>query len=423
MTDTKAARWRRSAQEWIDRIDHLAARPDDSPDERLNKAILLFLGVFLVAALPAAARACAAQGSRAAAAVLLAGAVVSGFALLHFVRTRERGVFQAAALGVLLIVPFTAQWLMGGMEAAGPLSLWAALAPLLAVMFYGERRSIPWFVAYVVLGLGAGIVGGDAFAASRAAILWYTENLLLVTLLYILLRHFVAERARMRAALEREHALLVAEQEKSERLLLNILPAAIAARLKDDHRIIADGFADVSVLFADIVGFTELSSRTGAPQLVALLNDLFSRFDALVEKHGAEKIKTIGDAYMACTGLPVERADHARVIADLALDMRQAMAGFNADHGLQLDVRIGVNSGPVVAGVIGLRKFIYDLWGDTVNVASRMESHGKPGAIQISETTRAQLDDRYAVEPRGRIAVKGKGETETFFLTGRRSPS
>lgn len=416
---TAPASWRERAQQWIDRIDHMAARPEDGPDERLNKAILLFLGVFVLAALPAAARAAHSQGARAAAVVLLAGAALCGIAFLHFLARRDRRLFQAVLLGVLLVAPLVAQGLLGGVSAAGTLTLWAALAPLLAVIFYGERGSIPWFGGYIVLGIAAGAWGGELLAASRAELLWYVENLLLITLLYILLRHFVAERARMRAALEREHALLVAEQAKSERLLLNILPAAIAARLKDEHRAIADGFADVTVLFADIVGFTELSARIDATELVALLNDVFSRFDALAEKHGAEKIKTIGDAYMACAGLPVARPDHAQAAAELALDMQQALAAVNAERGLRLDVRIGLNSGPVVAGVIGLRKFIYDLWGDTVNTASRMESHGVPGAIQVSAATAAQLDGRYRLESRGRIVFKGKGELEAFFLRGR----
>jgi class 3 adenylate cyclase len=278
-------------------------------------------------------------------------------------------------------------------------------------MFYGARASIGWFAAYVVLTLGAHLAG------TEPAALWHAENLLLFScVVYVLLRHFVAERGRMQAELARQHELLRQEQAKSERLLLNILPAPIAERLKQDSGIIADAFGDVTVLFADIVGFTELSARTPPGALVGLLNDLFSRFDELSARYGAEKIKTIGDAYMVCAGLPVERPDHADAIAALALDMQQAMAAFNAEHGTTLEVRIGINSGPVVAGVIGLRKFIYDLWGDTVNTASRMESHGMPGTIQVTEETYRRLRGRYAFEARGTIAVKGKGDTRTYFL-------
>ena len=213
-------------------------------------------------------------------------------------------------------------------------------------------------------------------------------------------------------------AALRLEQEKSDRLLLNILPQAIAERLKQDQSIIADTFAEVTVLFADIVGFTQISSKISPSELVSLLNEIFSTFDRLAEKHGLEKIKTIGDAYMVVGGLPMPRSDHAEAIAEMALDMQQAIAEFSNTHKQDFRIRIGINSGPVVAGVIGIKKFIYDLWGDTVNTASRMESHGLPGCIQVTETTYQQLQEKYSFENRGAIEVKGKGEMNTYFLTG-----
>ncbi|HEU5399134.1 MAG TPA: adenylate/guanylate cyclase domain-containing protein [Gammaproteobacteria bacterium] len=399
---------RAAAQRWIDRIDNLAARPGDAPDERLLKTLLLFLGVFALLAgavcvgwfhalrLPVAA----------ATAGLDTLAVAAAFA--HFLIRKDRRLLQFLLLAAALGVPFGVQLQLGGFAASGAVSLWALLAPLMALLFYGVRASVYWFAAFLLLALGSGLVGGTGAA------LWYTENLLLFScLVYILLRYFVGERARMRAALERE-------QEKSEQLLLNILPGPIAARLKEDPQAVVDAFAEVTVVFADIVGFTAWSARTPAPEVVRLLNELFSRFDALSGRLGVEKIKTIGDAYMACAGLPVERPDHAVVAAELALGMREAVAAFRQEQGIALDVRIGLNSGPVVAGVIGLKKFIYDLWGDTVNTASRMESHGLPGAIQVSASTHALLQERYVLEPRGPIAVKGKGTVETWFLTGRR---
>ena len=213
-------------------------------------------------------------------------------------------------------------------------------------------------------------------------------------------------------------AALRLEQEKSDRLLLNILPQAIAERLKQDQSIIADTFAEVTVLFADIVGFTQISSQISPSELVSLLNEIFSTFDRLAEKHGLEKIKTIGDAYMVVGGLPMPRSDHAEAIAEMALDMQQAIADFSNSHKQDFRIRIGIHSGPVVAGVIGIKKFIYDLWGDTVNTANRMESHGLPGRIQVTSATYERLQDKYLLHSRGTIEVKGKGEMNTYFLTG-----
>lgn len=214
---------------------------------------------------------------------------------------------------------------------------------------------------------------------------------------------------------------LETEQEKSERLLLNILPPSIADRLKEDRQVIADNFPDVTVLFADIAGFTPLSASLSPTKLVELLNEIFSAFDALVEKHGLEKIKTIGDAYMVVGGLPEPQENHASAIAEMALDMQTAIENFNQKHHTNLNMRIGINTGPVVAGVIGTKKFIYDLWGDAVNTASRMESHGIIGDIQMTDSTYQRLKDGYLIQKRGMIQVKGKGEMIAYLLKGRKT--
>ena len=214
--------------------------------------------------------------------------------------------------------------------------------------------------------------------------------------------------------------ILRTEQEKSERLLLNILPEMIADRLKQGQINIADGFAEVTVLFADIVGFTEISSRTSPEELVELLNKIFSAFDRLSEKYGLEKIKTIGDNYMVAGGLPLPCTNHAESIAEMALEMQQEIMKFRDECGEPITIRIGINTGPVVAGVIGTKKFIYDLWGDAVNTASRMESQGLPGKIQVSRSTYELLCDRYVLEKRGKINVKGKGAMTTYLLVGRK---
>lgn len=210
------------------------------------------------------------------------------------------------------------------------------------------------------------------------------------------------------------------ERNKAEKLLLNILPQAIAGRLKQESSTIAESFTEASILFADIAGFTQLSTKISPIELVNLLNQIFSEFDELAVKHGLEKIKTIGDAYLVVGGLPNPRIDHAEAIAEMALDMQAKIAHFRTRQGEPFMIRIGINSGPVVAGVIGLRKFIYDLWGDTVNTASRMESHGVPGGIQVTETTYQLLKEKFIFQERGVIDVKGKGKMRTYLLTGRK---
>jgi class 3 adenylate cyclase len=214
---------------------------------------------------------------------------------------------------------------------------------------------------------------------------------------------------------------LAQEQRTSERLLLNILPKPIAQRLKREETTIADSFAEVTVLFADIVGFTELAAQTPPIVLVEILNEIFSDFDELVEEHGLEKIKTIGDAYMVVGGLPVPMANHAEAVAAMALDMQARITEFSMSTGTALSIRIGINTGPVIAGIIGRKKFIYDLWGDTVNIASRMESHGLPGCIQVTEETYKHLRGKFRFEERRSVKVKGKGWMNCYLLTSQKN--
>jgi adenylate cyclase len=222
---------------------------------------------------------------------------------------------------------------------------------------------------------------------------------------------FTRDTARAEERLGVEHA-------RSERLLLNVLPKSISVRLKDDDKVIADGFAEVTVLFADLVGFTELSQRLDAVALVNMLNHVFSAFDDLAAELGLEKIKTIGDCYMVAAGLPDHRPDHVEAAARMALGMRDAVNRINEETGYGLKLRIGLHTGPVIAGVIGKRKFIYDLWGDTVNTASRMESSGIEQEIQVTKEVYAQVVGKFAFTARGMIKVKGKGELETYLLRG-----
>jgi class 3 adenylate cyclase/CheY-like chemotaxis protein len=237
--------------------------------------------------------------------------------------------------------------------------------------------------------------------------------------------NLVLLRARINACLERNRwrererlylASLQAEKERSENLLRNILPDPVVMRLNTGERVIADRFDSVSIIFADIVGFTPAAALMNPTRLVEMLDHVFSEFDALALRFGVEKIKTIGDAYMAAAGLPEPRPDHAEAIAAFALGILDALRRMNESRVEPLRIRIGVHSGPVVAGIIGRQKFIYDVWGDTVNIASRLESQGLPNRIQVSQTIVAALRDRYKFESRGTISLKGKGQMPTFFL-------
>ena len=250
--------------------------------------------------------------------------------------------------------------------------------------------------------------------------------------------HNMLEIRLLHGETKRLYERVAAEQKVSERLLLNVLPRPIAERLKkqsdftadtlldvmDDRflPLIADSFPDVTVMFSDIVGFTDFSTGVTPERLVILLNEIFTDFDNIADYRGLEKIKTIGDAYMAVAGVPVPVVDHVGRAAHMALDMMDALGAFNQRNGYSLQMRIGVHSGAVVAGVIGKRKFIYDLWGDTVNIASQMESRGVAGRIQVTDATRQRLGDPFTLVERGAVAVKGQGELRTWFLNGRNGP-
>ncbi len=250
-------------------------------------------------------------------------------------------------------------------------------------------------------------------------IIWISENIRTVrdsngaVLYYEGTVADITERKKSEVALRQA-------RKKAELLLLNILPQPIAERLKKGQRTIADSFEEVTVMFADLVEFTKYSAQTSPQALVETLNVIFSMFDRLAEKHRLEKIKTIGDAYMVVAGLPTPRKDHAEAMAQMALDMREAIAQYNSENGESFKIRIGINSGPVVAGVIGIKKFSYDLWGDTVNTASRMESQGQPGQIQVTRATYERLQAQYLFDERFPIHVKGKGEMTTYLLTGKK---
>jgi len=356
------------------------------------------------------------------AAIPLAYQLASTASIYTFARTRRYRLFRTSQLWMSLLLPFALQWSLGGFANSSAVALWAFTCPVGALLFVGARQAVPWFVAFGALVAVSGAIdpalaAGAPDIPSGVVVTFFVLNILGVsTTAYVLLQYFVRARERARAELEVERA-------KSERLLLNVLPASVASRLKESDQVIADGFPAATVLFADIVDFTPLAQDLAPADAVVLLDRVFARWDGLAARHGVEKIKTIGDAYMVAGGIPTPREDHAEAIADMALEMGAEVERCAAESGLRLEVRIGMDTGPVVAGVIGRAKFIYDLWGDTVNTASRMESHGVPGAIQVTERAYEQLRDHYDLRQRGTIEVKGKGPMTTYLLLKRRNES
>jgi len=409
----------------IDRVARAGALPKASDEVRLRKASLVLSALLMTALSTVWVTLYFVKGLTPSALIPLAYQVISLTSVLLFLRTKRFRLFRTSQLFMTLLLPAALQWSLGGFVPSSGVILWSFTAPLGALLFAGTKEAVPWFVAFVAITLALGIA--DPHLASKASMLGrpliislFVLNIAGVTLTcFLMLRYFVGQRERALVALDLEHRNLVQEQERSERLLLNVLPSTIAARLKTSSAVIADGFAAVPVLFADIVNCTPLSDRVSPEQLVKLLDELFTDFDGLVERFNLEKIKTIGDAYMVAGGLPVERPDHAQAVADMALEMNKAVGRHGASAGDGFSLRIGMDTGPVVAGVIGRKKFIYDLWGDTVNTASRMESQGIPGRIHVTARTRDRLGDAFELESRGEIQVKGKGPMTTYFLLGR----
>jgi adenylate cyclase len=330
-------------------------------------------------------------------------------------------VYRATQLTLILLLPFFLMVALGGFVNSSAVILWGVLCPFGAVLFAKTAAPLRWMLFYVFLVLLGGILQpftrvSNHLPPSLIVPIFFVLNILAVTgISFILLHYFVSER-------NKAYSLLREEQDKSERLLLNVLPVEIAQRLKDEPRIIADHLDSASVLFADIVGSTSLIAGMQPDEAVEWLNDLFSRFDRLVDKHHLEKIRTIGDGYMVASGAPVPRIDHAQAIALLGLEMCQEVAAMPALNGHKINIRVGVNSGPMVAGVIGKTKFHYDLWGDTVNTASRMESNGEPGRVQVTTQTYTLLKEEFDLELRGAIQIRGKGEMETWFVVGKKEP-
>ena len=398
------------------RLAEVGAEPGDDEERRLQKALLILIAILILPIAGIWAVLYLALGAWTGWVAVLY-AVISVASIAVFARTRDFGLLLNIQLLDIAMAPTLSMIFIGGFLPTGGVGLWGILAPLGALVFRGVGSGIRWFVLWLLLFLGSGLaailLGGRSplpewFSSLMLALNISVGGMIVFTLLALF-------------AKQRQDALvgLRSAQERAENLLLNILPGSIAERLKESPQTIADQFPAASVLFADVVDFTPRSNGLTAAEVVGLLDRLFGEFDALAERHGLEKIKTIGDAYMAVGGLPEPRPDHAEAVAEMALAVREEVARHLDPGGRPLAVRIGIDTGPVVAGVIGRRKFSYDLWGDTVNTASRMESHGVAGCIQVTDRAYQRLRDRYRFQRRGLVEVKGKGELVTWFLVGR----
>jgi len=394
----------------------VGVEPGDSDDVRLQKTLLVTGSVMVIAATALWAAIYLIFDEPSAAAISLFYSVVTLLSLVLFGITHRHRAILLSQLLMGLALPNLQMFVLGGFLNSSAVNLWALISPLGALILYGSKRATRWWLTYLVIVILTGFAQPYVRASNNLPMpmisSFFVLNIAAVSsIAFVTLNYFLRQR-------EEAYRLLQIEEEKSERLLLNILPKEIAAVLKNEERTIADHFDEASILFADLVDFTPLTAELSPVEMVELLNEVFSHFDMLVEKHGLEKIRTIGDNYMAVAGVPRPRSDHAQAIARAALEMKDYIQNRPAKNGKPIQFRIGINSGPLVGGVIGRNKFVYDVWGDAVNVASRMESQGVAGRIQITPATYRLIQSDYVCERRGRIQVKGKGELETWFLLG-----
>ena len=390
------------------RLMLVGADPDDDEDLAARKVLLVLISVLILPVAAVWGALYLGFGSPVGVVPFVYFGILLG-AIVVFSRTRDFSRLLRVGQVDILLAPTLSMIPLGGFLDSGGVGVWGILAPLAALVFSDVGSARRWYVAYLVVFLGSGSAGEAIGPVWSSLPGWFTTTMLALniavggTIVFTLLAMFARER---RDALE----ALRQEQAKAENLLLNILPRSIADKLKAEPQRIADHFESASILFADVVDFTPWSERLPPAEVVGYLDHLFRHFDDLAERYELEKIKTIGDCYMVAAGVPTPRPDHALALALMALDMIEVMRSADEVADLGLELRVGINSGPVVAGVIGRKRFLYDLWGDAVNTASRMESHGTPGRIQITRATYELLADEFEFEPRGRIAVKGKGE-------------
>lgn len=415
---------------FIERLHAGGVEPGDSEELRLNKQLLMFATGLASAASMAWLMIYWMLGPQFSVTYPYLFQLALAANALLYIFTRNFNFFRISQLALFLFAPFVIQWSIGNFISASGIILWGLLAPVGAILFFGVRESLAWFFAWVFLTVLSGyfdFVLADSVTRPLitvpvpTSIVFFVLNFVAVAaMIYMLLRFSIQEKRRTQKRLEEAHQLLQVEQDRSEGLLLNILPTAVALRLKNNEQAIADRIPDATVMFADIVNFTQVAANMAPGQVFDMLNSVFSAFDDLVEQHGLEKIKTIGDAYMVAGGINSSNPDYPAAMADLAVAMHAMLGRDFSINASRLEIRIGISTGPLVAGIVGKHKFIYDLWGDTVNLASRLTSEGMPGMIYCDAITHHRLAERFEFHPAQTINLKGKGDVSVYQLISRK---
>ena len=400
-----------------------AGDPVDTQEIKLRKSLLIFACAFMNLAVVLWLAIYWLMGLHFSTNVPVVYQLISVASLFFYFKTKRFEVFRLIQLSLFLFTPFIMQWSIGSYVTSSGVMLWALLAPIGALVVSGWRESIPWFFAYMVMTVISGAfdyflsVGDDSGIAMKTIGVFFALNFAAMSsIIYFLVRYFVVEMEKIKNQLDVNHELLVSEQEKSERILSNVLPAHIAQRLKDEESQIADGYADLTVMFADLVNFTQLTESLSPAQMVSLLNKIFSSFDDISDKYGVEKIKTIGDAYMVVGGLNPSKSNYTEDIVNMAMEMKALVTSHPSFAKYHLDIHCGVATGPVVAGVIGTKRYMYDLWGDTVNVASRLTHEAGHGMILVDKMTYNRIREQYTFDPPLSTNIKGKGDMVTYRL-------
>ncbi|WP_227816359.1 adenylate/guanylate cyclase domain-containing protein [Nitrogeniibacter aestuarii] len=416
------------AQPFMTRLRQAGALPSDDEETRQAKSLLVFATGLMSIATGLWLLLYWLTGPKLSSTLPFLFQVLLAANLAYYIHSGNFQWFRFSQLGLILFFPFVAQWSMGNFISGSGVILWALMAPIGAVFVLGLRESLPWFFAYIFFTALTGVfdfllvdvaptLDTTADVSLRTSVIFFALNFIAISgLVYALLRFAFEQKQRVRDQLGETMDMLTQEQIRSESLLLNVLPDSVAARLKIEGQRVADDFYSATVMFADIVGFTKIAGGLSAQDVFNMLNTVFSHFDDLVEKHGLEKIKTIGDAYMVAGGLDNRCKDPCSAMADLALDMQAALPRLSDEVNIPLALRIGISTGPVVAGVVGKHKFIYDLWGDTVNMASRLSSEGCQGVIQCDRRTHMHLESRYRFGERASVRLKGKGDMIVYQL-------
>jgi adenylate cyclase len=398
-----------------------------SPEQKLSGDMLMLTTGFMMCAAALWLAIYWSMGYAYSTAIPLLFQGLSVLALFLYYRFGRLHAFAYIELGLVLFTPFAMQWSIGNFVNSSGVSLWGLIAPVGAVTVLGTKESLPWFFGWLFMTVMAGVFDfllstpGTRVDLPTVSVFFVLNFAAISVMIYALLWYFASEKNKLRALVDATHEEVRLERDRSEKLLLNILPPAIAERLKRNEVNIAQGHADVTVMFADIVGFTRMTEELSPVETVKILNDIFSIFDDIADRCGVDKIKTIGDAYMACAGLDTgSQVHYAEAIASMALEMQQRMREYRRRSGERIELRIGIGTGPVVAGVIGKKKFIYDMWGDTVNVAFRMSAEAPAGGVQVDFTTHRRLQNRFEFGPAHEVDMKGKGRMQVYPLVSRR---